>query len=157
MVALLSHWSERYVEHGLERLRQDVKKTVVVVAALGLLVSALLILFHGPIVRLAFGRGEFALEKLNEIGWVWVCYMLGLALTMVARVLMQLHITVKNTRTLMRCALFLLVINVALNYTLMKFMGVAGIALATSICHIFAVVYMGIAFRRIAVRERADD
>lgn len=142
MVTVLSHWSQRYSEQGSQRLTGDVGKTVKAVAFVTLPMMLFLILFHQPIVKLAFGRGEFAQEKLSEIGWVWVCYLSGFVPCMLGRVFVIGHLVLKNTKVLMQCAFYTVFLNVLLNLLFMRFFNVAGIALATSIIHVFRVLYL---------------
>ena len=148
MVVLLSHWSQRYYQSGEQRLKQDVYKAIKVVGFITLPITMLLIIFHQPIVKLAFGRDQFDLTRLSEVGWVWVCYLLGFTLYIVGQVFVRAHLTLKNTTALMQCAFFLVLLNILLNYILMKLFNVAGIALATSISRVFPIVYLGILFSK---------
>jgi putative peptidoglycan lipid II flippase len=143
MITLLSHWSSRHYESGRQRLKRDVKKAIKIVGFVTLPIMLLLILFHQPIVKFAFGRGSFDQTKLSEVGWVWVCYLFGFILYTVGQVFVQAHLTLKNTRVLMRCAFCLVFLNFILNFILMKPFKIAGIALATSISRIFPVLYLG--------------
>lgn len=115
MVTLLSHWSQRYSEKGFQRLTKDVEKTVKVAASITLAMRLFVILFHHPIVKLAFGRGEFAQEKLSKIGRVWVCYLFGFVPCMVGRVFELGHLILKITKILMRCVFYTMRLNVLLN------------------------------------------
>ncbi|MDL1959210.1 MAG: oligosaccharide flippase family protein [Deltaproteobacteria bacterium] len=149
MVTLLSHWSERFYKFGHRRLNEDVKKAVKVVGFITLPMMLLLILFHQPIVKFAFGRGAFAQARLPEVGWVWVCYLCGFVPYIVGRLFVQAHLVLKNTKILLHCALYLNFLNIFLNYILMKFFSVAGIALATSIISVFSLLFLAFAFNRI--------
>jgi putative peptidoglycan lipid II flippase len=146
MVTLLSHVSQRYSEEGSQRLTKDVKKAVPVVAFITLPMMLFLILFHQPIVKIAFGWGELAQEKLSEIGWVWVCYLFGFVPCMVGGVYEIGHFVLKNTKVLMRCAFYTVFLNVLLNLVFMRLFDVAGIALATSIIYIFRILYLRSSF-----------
>lgn len=149
MVTLLSHWSGRYYEFGYQRLNKDLKKAIKVICLISLPIMLLLILFHQPITKLAFGRGAFDQARLTDVGWVWVCYLLGFVPYMVGRPFVQMHLVLKNTKTLLHCALFSNLLNISLNYILMKFFSVAGIALATSIISVFSLLFLAFAFNRI--------
>ncbi|HDG97046.1 MAG TPA: hypothetical protein ENG73_02565 [Desulfobacterales bacterium] len=157
MATLLSYWSERYYnyESGYQRLNEDVKKTIKVVGFLTLSIMLLLILFHQPIVNLAFGRGAFALEKLPEVGWVWVCYLLGFVPYIVGRLFVRVHLVLKNTKTLLHCALYSNLLNIFLNYILMRFLSVAGIALSTSVISVFSLLFLAFTFNRIGGESNA--
>ncbi len=142
MVTLLSHWSNRYYEFGQPRLKKDVKKTVKIVGVLALIITVGLIFISQVIVKIAFGRGAFAQERLGEVRWVWVCYLLGFVPYMIGRVYAQGHLTLKNTKILMKCGFWIAFLNILLNYILMKPFKVAGIALATTLTSVFYLFYL---------------
>ena len=148
MVSVLSHWSQRYYESGGQRLEADMKKAVKIIGVGSLLVTLILVLFHGPIVNIALNRGAFDPAKLPEVGMVWVCLLLGFVPYMLGTIYVRGHIVLKNTKVLMRCAFYMCFLNIALNYLLMRFLNVEGIALSTSICYAFSFVYVFAKFRK---------
>jgi len=146
MVVLLSYWSERYYKLGKQKLKEDVKKALKIVTLVAIIITFILIIFNRLIVSIAFGRGEFDMEKLPEVGWVFVFYLVGFAPYMAGRIFVQSHLVLKNTKALLKCGLYITLLNILLNYIFMKFFKVAGIALATSFTSIFALCYLGIVF-----------
>lgn len=148
MVTLLSHWSSRYYESGLQRLKEDVRKAVTIIGFISLFIAILLILFHKPIVKLAFGRGAFTHERLSEVGWVWVCYLFGFVPYMMGRIYVRAHLVLKNTKIIMRYGFYSFFLNILLNYILMMYLKVAGIALATTFISLFYFFYVSRAFCR---------
>ncbi len=143
MATTLSHWSARYYESGEKRLKEDVKRVVRIVGLITVLVAVFLLVFHRPIVRLAFGRGAFPPEDLLKVSRVWVYFLTGLLSYVVARIYFQAHLVLKNTRFLMIYAFGLNGLSILLNYLLMKQFGVAGIALATTISYTLAAFCLG--------------
>ena len=148
MVTLLSHWSDHYYKSGLERLDGDVKKALKLVIPVALVITAGLILLHKPIVKLAFGRGAFTEDNLQAVGWVWLFYLSGFTPYIIGRIYVRAHLVLKNTRVLLKCALYLNFLNICLNYILMKFFGVSGIALATTLTSLFSFLYFSNSFRK---------
>jgi len=146
MVVLLSYWSERYYKLGKQKLKEDVKKALKVVSLIAIVITFVLIIFNRIIVSVAFGRGEFNMEKLPEVGWVFVFYLVGFAPYMAGQIFVQSHLVLKNTKALLKCGLYITLLNILLNYIFMKFFKVAGIALATSFTSIFSLCYLGIVF-----------
>jgi putative peptidoglycan lipid II flippase len=146
MVTLLSHWSQRCAEEGTQKLKKDVTKAIKVVVFIALPMVLVLIFFHQPIVSLAFGRTAFDQALLSEVGWVWTCYLFGFVLYMVGQIFVRANLTVKNTKSLMVCAVLLIPLNILLNYVLMRLFNVAGIALATSLSRILPLLYLSNAF-----------
>jgi len=142
MVALLSHWSSRYYEEGGQRLRNDLKKVTNITGGITLFVALFLVIFHQPIVKFSFGRGVFSQERLFDVGWTWVCYLIGFMPNMLGRIYARAHLTVKNTKVLMQYGFYSLFLNVLLNYALMRFFKLPGIALSTSFCSLFYFLYL---------------
>jgi len=148
MVTLLSHWSSHYYRSGRERLDEDVKKTLKLIVPLTLGITALLLLFHKPLVKLLFGHGAFTEENISAVATVWVYYLLGIAPYTGSQMYVRAHIVLKNTKTLLKCALYLNVLNISLNYILMKPLGISGIALATTLTSLFSFLYFSNSFRK---------
>jgi len=146
MVTLLSYWSERYSEEGIQRLKKDVRKTIKVVTFIALPIMLLLILFHRPIVKLAFGRGAFAQERLSEVGWAWVCYLFGFTFHMMQLLYARMYLILRRTKFLMLGAICSNLLNIMFNYILMKQFNVAGITLATTVVLFFYLLYLAIPF-----------
>jgi putative peptidoglycan lipid II flippase len=148
MVTLLSHWSKRYYESGFERLSAGVKKTVKVVGGMSVAATLMLLLFHRLIVNIAFDRGSFDQVQLSAVDWVWVCYLFGFVPYVLTAVFTRALLTIKNTKILMMCGFYACLLNVSLNYLLMRQFGVKGIALATALVYIFSFLYLGSFFYR---------
>jgi putative peptidoglycan lipid II flippase len=142
MTTLLSHWSSAYYRDGSDKLRQDVKKALYPVLAASAGMSVVLILADRWLVDLFYGRGAFAPDALSTVGTVWACYLAGFTFYIASNLYSRVHLTLKNTRLLMKCALGMLILNGLLNYALMQFLGLAGIAMSTSLCYLFTAIYL---------------
>ncbi len=137
MVTILSHWSGRYYELGYQRLNEGVKKALKAVGFIGLPFTVFLILFHQPILKLAFGRGNFPQERLSEVGLTWICYLLGFLPHMMGSILVRAHLTLKNTKILMRCGFYRCILNIIFNFIFMRLLYTSGIALSSSFTSVF--------------------
>jgi putative peptidoglycan lipid II flippase len=146
MVVLLSHWSERYYKEGKQKLKENVKKTIKVVTIIAIIITFIMIILNRVIVSVAYGRGEFDMEKLPEIGRVFAFYMAGFIPYMAGRIFVLSHLILKNTRDLLKCGFYTGLLNILFNYILMRIFDVAGIALATSLVSIFSLCYLGFVF-----------
>ncbi len=150
MVTLLSHWSGRYCVSGFERLNKDLRKTLRIVGFSSFILMVFLIVLHRPIVRLAFGRGEFGREMLSQVGLVWICYLLGIAFYAMKQVYVRAYLTLKKTKVLMQCAFIMVVLNAVFNYVFMSYYDVVGIALATTLVSFITLLFFHGVFRYIA-------
>lgn len=148
MVVLLSHWSERYQQSGKQRLKQDVYKAIKVIGLITIPITLLLIIFHQPIVKVAFGRGQFAQEKLSDVGLVWVCYLVGLVPYIMGKVFVRAHLTLKNTIVIMRYGFYAVCLKVVFNFILMRLFGLPGIALSSTLIYFFLAFYLNMYFSK---------
>lgn len=131
---VLSHWSQDYYQNkGELLLLRKVKRTAKVAFLISVTVSIVFAFLSRPLVHLAFGRGEFDLKYLHIVQWTFICYLLGLIPYVAGSMFTKVHLVLKNTRFLMKLAILNCFLNVVLNYILMQFAGVIGIALSTSI------------------------
>jgi len=143
MATTLSHWSSRLYESPRLTMRQDVSRAVKMVGLIAVLITIILLIFYRPITRLAYGRGAFHPGQVVEVQRVWFYYLLGLVPYVIARIYFQAHLVLKNTHFLMIYAFFLTGLSVLLNYILMGWFGVAGIALATTTSSLLAALGLG--------------
>jgi len=156
MPTLISYWSSDYYRSSSNlKLKMGIKKIALIAAFISIFLMIIFIIFSGFIVNLSFKRGEFDINFLPEIKRVWIFYLLGFSPSIVLRIFKQAHLTIRNTKFLMIAGLISVLPNVLLNYILMKYLEVSGIALATSInSFLWAVVY-GIFFYKIVSKNNA--
>ncbi len=154
MATTLSHWSIRRYEMGSGRLGADVRRVVITVGLITVFITVFLIVLRRPIVYLAYGRGAITPDLMNEVGRVWFFYLLGLPFYIVARIYIQAHLVLKNTRFLMIYAFGLNGLGIIGNYILMNIMGVAGIALSTTSVTALSVVFLSYMLTRKLKKER---
>ena len=153
MVTLLSHWSLMYYESGRGKLRAHVKKAVRVVGIITLPVLILFVVLHQPLVKLAFGRGVFDQTRLPQVGWAFVSYLLGVVPYLGGIIYFRAHLTLKNTKVLMYCGFYRCVLNIILNFFLMRVFSTSGIALSTSLTSVFFFWFLR---RKFDVQEDMD-
>lgn len=155
MVTILSYWSSKYYESGLNDLRIGVKKTVKALIFITLPITLFLFLIREPLVGFLYGQGAFDSYRLNEVAWAWVGYLIGFIPYVLGQVYVRGHLVLKNTRVLMKCGFYIVFLNFLLNYVMMRPLKVAGIALATTFTSIFCTLYLGIYFfKEIKKKER---
>ena len=105
-------------------------------------------LFSRDLVVAVFERGAFQESSVALTSGVFTFYSLGLLFVACSTVVSNVFYGFGDTRTPLIIGIFTMVINVALNLTLSRFMGVNGLALATSLS---AIISLGI--RLIVVRK----
>ena len=92
-----------------------------------------LIALAAPLIGLLFGRGAFGPEAVSATAGALVAYGVGLPAIALVRPLVGAFYALENTRLPVLVAALCVAINIVLGYTLMQFMGHAGLALAVSV------------------------
>lgn len=133
MVALLSHWSERYQEEGDAGLNKDVAKAVKNIGIIGIILTLFLFLTKDILVNLAYGYGQFPKEKLNDIGEILGCFLLGITPYFWALVYVRAFLIKKKTKALFLTVLFMITGTIMFNILFIRIMGIPGIALSNSV------------------------
>jgi putative peptidoglycan lipid II flippase len=94
-----------------------------------------------PIVKMLFGRGAFDSAAAGLTSSALFFYSIGIVGMGVRDILARIFFSLHDTRTPMINAAFALTVNIVLNIILSKYMGIGGLALASSISSIFAQDY----------------
>jgi putative peptidoglycan lipid II flippase len=111
--------------------------------------STIAILVLGrPIVRLFFERGEFTAARSTPMTTVaFICYSLGLVSYGGTKVITQAFYSLKDTKTPVKIGVGVVVANVVLDLVLVRFLGLAGLALATTFSATLGFVLLGVTLR----------
>jgi putative peptidoglycan lipid II flippase len=110
--------------------------------------AALLILLGRPAIVVFLERGEFTPESTAVVYGVLVFFSLRVVSEATLEILARLFYAQHNTRTPMFVALLWLVIAVGLSYLLVAFLGLGGLALASSIAFTVQVIVLYFLLRR---------
>lgn len=105
-------------------------------------------IFAEPIVRLLFGRGAFDSQDISMTSYALFFYSIGMVGFGLREVLSRAFYSLQDTKTPMFNAAIAMVMNIILNIILSKFLGIGGLALATSISAIFCTVLLFISLRK---------
>jgi putative peptidoglycan lipid II flippase len=106
------------------------------------------IVFSEPIVRLLFGRGAFDTLAISMTSNALVFYSIGIIGIGLREVLSRVFYSMQDAKTPMINAAIGMVLNIILNIVLSKYMGIGGLALATSIAAIITTGLMFISLRK---------
>lgn len=94
-------------------------------------------IFAEPVVRLLFGRGAFDENAVSMTSYALFFYSLGMIGYGLREVLSRAFYSLQDTKTPMVNAAIAVGMNIVLNIILSRFLGIGGLALATSISAIF--------------------
>jgi putative peptidoglycan lipid II flippase len=110
-------------------------------------ITAALVVLSEPLIRVIFQRGAFTAADTRIVGRVLAFLSLQIPFYMLAQIGVRLISALKRNSTLMVIAGVNMVLNIVFNLILMRYWGVAGIALSTSFVYVVAcgLVYASIA------------
>lgn len=115
---------------------------LVVPATVGMMVLA------QPIISLLFGRGAFDQSAIDMTSKALFFYSLGMIGFGIRQILIRGFYSLQDTKTPVINSSIGMILNIILNILLSKFMGISGLALATSISAIFTSFLLIISFRK---------
>ncbi len=105
-------------------------------------------LFSSPIVSLLFGRGAFDFQALNMTSDALFFYSLGMIGVGFREVLARAFYSLQDAKTPMINASAGMFLNIVLNIVLSKYLGIGGLALATSIAATVTTIFLFISLRK---------
>jgi putative peptidoglycan lipid II flippase len=105
-------------------------------------------IFATPIVQLLFGRGAFSDKAIYLTSQGLIFFSVGMVGFGIKDVLTRALYSLQDTKTPMIIASIAITINIILNIILSNFLGIGGLALATSISAIISTILLFICLRR---------
>ncbi len=94
------------------------------------------------LVRLTYQHGAFGPADTAAVAPVQAMYAIQLPFFIVSRVFYRYLVAIRKTSLILICGVINLVLDVALNILLMRWFGVAGIALATSLWTVSTFLFL---------------
>lgn len=139
--------SKMAVEKNYASLKDTVLKAINKICIIIIPSTVGMIIFSRPIVSLLFGRGAFDYQAVMMTSNALMFYSIGVIGIGVREVLFRVFFALKDTKTPMVNAAIAMLLNIALNLILSQYMGVSGLALATSLSAIFCCLLLLVNFR----------
>jgi GT2 family glycosyltransferase len=130
----------------LDEMKSYIQKAVMLTILFLIPVTVGIMLFAKPIIILLYARGAFVTSAINLTSDSLFFYSIGMLGFGLREIFSRAFYSLQNTRTPMINALIGILINIILNLALSHFMGIAGLALATSIaaCITTILLYMSL-------------
>lgn len=140
--------SKLAAEDNMEGLKKHLSGAISIVNMLILPASVGFIFFSEPIIELLFGRGQFDNNALTMTSHALIYYSIGIIGLSQREVIANTFYSLQDTKTPMINAAIAMVINIILNFVLAKYMGIGGLALASSISAIICTILLFINLRK---------
>lgn len=129
-------------EDNKEKFVESVVQSVNTVVLLIIPISVGSIVLAEPVVKIVFERGAFNSQATSMTAIALSCYSIGMIGFGLREILNRVFYSIQDTRTPMINGALAMCMNILLNIILIKFLGHAGLALATSISALICIVLL---------------
>ena len=126
-------------EDNKEKFTSSVVQSINSVILLVIPISVGAMVLAIPIVKLLFQRGEFDARATSMTAIALTMYSIGMVAFGLREILGKVFYALQDTKTPMRNSVIAVVMNIVLNIILVKYLKIAGLALATSISAIICI------------------
>lgn len=140
--AILPHFSRMVAGCEWEGVRQTLITSVRYIAFVAVPLTLLLIYFSEPLIRLCFQRGAFTDQDAKLVGQVQALFAVQIPFYAMGIVAVRLLSALKANQVAMWGTVINLIVSVMLNYLLMQWFGVAGLALSVSLMYLVSMTYL---------------
>lgn len=140
--ALTPYLSRMIAERDWPGCRRSLRTWSRAMAAVSLPLAVALILSAQPLVRVTLQHGAFGPKDTAVVTSVLAMYAIQIPFYVVSRVFYRFIVAMRRTDLILYCGVLNLALDVILNLLLMRWMGVAGIALATSLWTVSTLAFL---------------
>jgi len=140
--------SRMAAENNIEGLKKSVSEAISSINLLVIPITFGAMIFSGPVVKLVYGRGAFDAQAISMTSVALFFYSMGMIGIGLRDVISRAFYSLQDTKTPVINAAISMFMNIVLNLILSYFMGIGGLALATSISAIFCTGLLFISLRK---------
>lgn len=140
--------SKMATENNIDGLKKSMLETIGIINILVLPVAVGTMIFSKPAVRLLFGRGAFDTNAIIMTSNALLFYSIGMVGFGLREILSRVFYSMQDTKRPMINAIIGMVLNITLNIILSRYLGIGGLALATSIAATFTTMLLFISLRK---------
>ncbi len=153
--ALVPYLSKMVAKRDWVDLRRTLNQYVGLIFLISVPMTIFFIGFSEPLVRLVFQRGSFTLQDANLVSQIQSLYALQIPFYLVDILSIRLITSMRLNKALIFFFAANSIINIVLDYTFMKWMGIKGIALSTSCVYLFSSLCL-LGFCQIKINKYLD-
>jgi len=147
--AVLPHISAGVIATSPAAVRRSLRTYALIVLGVILPVTAVLIAFSQPIIRILFQNGTFSDSAAQLVSRVQQAALLQLPIALLLALEIRLISAMKSNRILYRVAAISLLLTFVLDALLMRWWGVVGIALAGVVIRLVSSLYLSCKISRL--------
>jgi putative peptidoglycan lipid II flippase len=150
--AVIPYFSTVVAREDWLEVRHILKRYLWLIFSLSIPATILLIGFSEPLTRALYQRGAFSAKETQTVARIQSFFALQIPFYVAGILLVRLISSLRANHILLWGATINLVINVVLNYLLMQWLGVAGIALSTSVVYLISFTYCYLVIKRLILK-----
>jgi putative peptidoglycan lipid II flippase len=155
--ALTPYFSGMIADRDWQSCRRTLRVWSRNMAVVSVPIAALLIAGAQPMVRLTLQHGAFGARDTSVVKTVLAMYAIQIPFFVVSRVFYRFVVAMRRTDLIFYCGGLNLALDVVLNLMLMRWMGVAGIALATSLWTVSTLAFLWYWSNRLLAKAEHGD
>lgn len=140
--AVIPYFSQMFAKNDWKGLRRSLNSYLGLIFAVTIPFVSLIILFSEQIVKILLQRGSFTAENTHLVAQVQACFALEIPFYIACILVVRLSSAMQMSKIIMWGSVANMVVNVGLNYVLMQWWGVVGIALSTSCVYLFSFLFL---------------
>ena len=141
--AVLPYFSQMVANQEWSACRHTLKTYSRLIVLVTVPITLVLLFFSGPLVRFLFERGAFTSTDTNIVSGVLTFYSIQIPFCVLGILLVSVLYSLKRTDILLYAGLLNFALNIVLNLIFMRFMGLPGIALSTSVVTLVSLLFAG--------------
>ncbi|QEK13192.1 murein biosynthesis integral membrane protein MurJ [Crassaminicella thermophila] len=147
-VAIYPMMSKTVADKKNDDFKKIISESIITISILLVPSTVGAIFFAVPLVRLLFARGAFDSKAITLTSSALLFYSLGMLGIGLREVLSRAFYSMQETKTPVKNAAVGMILNIILNIILSRYIGIGGLALATSISATFTTVMLFISLRK---------
>lgn len=141
--AVTPAFAELVAHRAWSQCRHTLRTWLGITALVSVPIAAALMLGAHALIRLAFQHGAFGPRDTAVVAPVLIMYSVQIPFFVTSRVFYRFLLAMRRTDLIFYCGLINLALDIVLNLVLMRSLGVAGIALATSLWTLTTFLFLG--------------
>ena len=140
--AIFPYFSKMTAHNKFAEIRQILKSYSIIILLVFIPFTVAIYLFSEPVVRILFERDAFKASDTVLVADIQAFYVLQVPFYILGVIGVRLLSALRKNHILMSISALNLVVNIAGNYVLIDFFGVAGISLSTSVVYLISTLFI---------------
>lgn len=155
--SVLPHFSQMVAAKNWPGIRTALRASTIVILLATIPLAVGLSLGAAPLVRLLFQHGAFTVADTRLVSRVQICYAVGIPVYTLAALYLRLIAAMRINKRIFVTTACNVVLNFLLDIAFARYMGVAGIALSTSVVSLSSCVTFYLALRGPLARAERES